>query len=207
MRALPKTGVSRGALFEKMQDMRKHDANWKEGRTFSLVYYAGEELSNVAKEAYQLFFHENGLNPMAFHSLKTFETEVLSMASSLFHGDEEVVGSLTSGGSESILMAVKAYRDYAQKTRPHITEPEMIVPTTVHAAFEKASHYFGVKSVHAPVNEHFEVDVKQVEALINDNTILLVGSAPNYQQIWPHPQLISHHRNRKALPGCPEADS
>ena len=90
MRALPKTGVSRGALFEKMQAMRKHDTNWKEGRTFSLVYYAGEELSNVAKEAYQLFFHENGLNPMAFHSLKTFETEVLSMASSLFHGDEFV---------------------------------------------------------------------------------------------------------------------
>ncbi|WP_332650442.1 pyridoxal phosphate-dependent decarboxylase family protein [Lysinibacillus sp. 54212] len=182
MKRLPSKGLPKGQLFEEMQEARAHDANWKDGRTFSLVYYAGEELSNVAKEAYNLFFHENGLNPMAFKSLQKFETEVLSMASSLFYGDEKVVGSLTSGGSESILMAVKAYRDWARKHRPHIKEPEMIVPTTVHAAFEKAAHYFGVKAIHAPVDNQFQVDVEEVKALINDNTILLVGSAPNYPQ-------------------------
>lgn len=182
MKQLPAKGLPKGQLFEEMQEARVHDANWRDGRTFSLVYYAGEEISNVAKEAYNLFFHENGLNPMAFKSLQKFETEVLSMASSLFYGDEKVVGSLTSGGSESILMAVKAYRDYARKHRPHIKEPEMIVPTTVHAAFAKAAHYFGVKAVHASVNDQFEVDVENVKELINDNTILLVGSAPNYPQ-------------------------
>ena len=182
MKQLPAKGLPKGQLFEEMQEARVHDANWRDGRTFSLVYYAGEEISNVAKEAYNLFFHENGLNPMAFKSLQKFETEVLSMASSLFYGDEKVVGSLTSGGSESILMAVKAYRDYARKHRPHIKEPEMIVPTTVHAAFAKAAHYFSVKAVHASVNDQFEVDVENVKELINDNTILLVGSAPNYPQ-------------------------
>ena len=182
MQKLSQKGISKKELLDAMQAARLNDANWKEGKTFSLVYYAGEELSNVAKEAYNLFFHENGLNPMAFHSLRKFETEVLSMTSDLLNGDEKVVGSLTSGGSESILMAVKAYRDFARKTKPQITAPEMLVPTTAHAAFEKAAHYFGVKAIHIPVNEQYEVDLEKMKAAITTNTILLVGSAPNYPQ-------------------------
>lgn len=178
---LPK-GISKKELLDLMQAARANDANWKEGRTFSLVYYAGEELSNVAKEAYNLFFHENGLNPMAFQSLRKFETEVVSMTSDLLNGDENVVGSFTSGGSESILMAVKAYRDFAHKTKPHITEPEILIPATAHAAFEKAAHYFGLKTVHIPVTGRYEVDVEKMRAAISVNTILLVGSAPNYPQ-------------------------
>ena len=180
MRKLLQKGISKKELIDTMQAARANDANWKEGRTFSLVYYAGEELSNVAREAYNLFFHENGINPMAYQSLRKFETEVVSMTSDLLHGDEKIVGSLTSGGSESILMAVKAYRDFARKRKPHITEPEMLLPTTVHPAFEKAAHYFGVKAIHIPVNEQYEVDVEKMKAAITPNTILLVGSAPNY---------------------------
>ena len=180
MKSLSQKGNSKKQLLDAMQAARANDANWKEGRTFSLVYYAGEEISNVAKEAYNLFFHENGLNPMAFQSLRKFETEVVSMTSGLLHGDEKVVGSLTSGGSESILMAVKAYRDFARKMKPHITEPEMLIPTTAHAAFDKAAHYFGVKAIHIPVNEQYEVDVEKMRAAITANTILLVGAAPNY---------------------------
>ncbi len=180
MRKLSQKGISKKELMDAMQAARINDAKWKEGRTFSLVYYAGEELSNVAKEAYYLFFHENGINPVAYQSLRKFETEVVSMTNDLLHGDEKVVGSLTSGGSESILMAVKAYRDFARKTKPHITKPEMLLPTTVHPAFEKAAHYFGVKALHIPVNEQYEVDVEKMKAAITPNTILLVGSAPNY---------------------------
>lgn len=182
MKKLSQKGISKKELLDAMQDARANDVNWKEGRTFSLVYYAGEELSNVAKEAYNLYFHENGINPMAFQSLRKFETEVVSMTSDLLHGDEKVVGSLTSGGSESILMAVKAYRDYARKVKPHITEPEILIPNTVHAAFEKAAHYFGVKAIRIPVNDHYEVDVEKMRGAITPNTILLVGSAPNYPQ-------------------------
>ena len=182
MKKLSQKGISKKELLDAMQAARANDVNWKEGRTFSLVYYAGEELSNVAKEAYNLYFHENGLNPMAFQSLRKFETEVVSMTSDLLHGDEKVVGSLTSGGSESILMAVKAYRDFARKMKPHITEPEILIPNTVHAAFEKAAHYFGVKAIRIPVNDQYEVDVEKMREAITPNTILLVGSAPNYPQ-------------------------
>src|SRR5690606_26095688 len=142
LKALPKNTQSKDTILQMMDEARHQDAKWKDGRTFSLVYYAGEEISNLVKEAYMKFFHENGLNPMAFPSLQKFETEVLSMTTNLFHGDKNTLGSLTSGGSESILMAVKTYRDYARKVRPEVTEPEMILPISVHAAFEKAAHYF-----------------------------------------------------------------
>lgn len=180
MLPFPKGERNKDVVFNKMNEMRKKDANWKDGKTFSLVYYAGEEITNVAKEAYMMFFHENGLNPIAFQSLQQFEKEVIAMETSLFHGDEETVGSLTSGGTESILMAVKTYRDLARKTKPHIKNPEMIVPQSVHAAFHKAGHYFNVKVVEAPLTDEFKVDIEAVKKLMNENTILLVGSAPQY---------------------------
>ncbi|MDR3344605.1 MAG: aminotransferase class V-fold PLP-dependent enzyme, partial [Oscillospiraceae bacterium] len=149
-------------------------------KTWSLVYYAGEEITNFTEEVYRRFFHTNGLNPFVFQSLKRLETETLSMVADLFHGDDNTVGSLTSGGSESILMAVKTYRDEAREKKPHITQPEAVVPVSVHAAFEKAAHYFGIKLVHAPLADDYRVDAAEVEKLITPNTIFLVGSAPQY---------------------------
>jgi sphinganine-1-phosphate aldolase len=180
MKAFPKNGLKKEELFLSMGEARKKDANWKEGKTWSLVYYGGEEISQLVKEAYSMYFHENGLNPMAFPSLQKFETEVISMVADLFHGDENTAGSLTSGGTESILMAVKTYRDYARKTLPHITKPEMILPISVHPAFEKAAHYFNVKPVHVPLTNEFRADLQAVKQAITENTILIVGSAPAY---------------------------
>ncbi|WP_277680174.1 pyridoxal phosphate-dependent decarboxylase family protein [Gracilibacillus dipsosauri] len=182
MKTLPKNTQSKESILQMMDDARHQDAKWKDGRTFSLVYYAGEEISNLVKEAYMKFFHENGLNPMAFPSLQKFETEVLSMTANLFHGDKNTVGSLTSGGTESILMAVKTYRDYARKVRPEVTEPEIILPISVHAAFEKAAHYFNVKPIHIPLTDEYRVDTNAVRQAINENTILIIGSAPAYPQ-------------------------
>lgn len=165
-----------------LREMKANDANYAAGRTWSLVYYAGEEITELVKEAYMLYFHENGLNPMAFPSLQRLESEVISFAKDLFHGDSEVVGSMTSGGTESIMMAVKTARDWARVEHPEITEPEMILPITVHPAFEKAAHYFGVKPVHIDVTSEFRADVDAVREAITNNTILLVGSAPAYPQ-------------------------
>ena len=84
------------------------------------VYYAGEEHYDFLKKAHNLFFSENALNPMAFKSLKQFESEVVQMTCSMLNGPENAVGTMTSGGTESILMAVKAYRDRARKKKPWI---------------------------------------------------------------------------------------
>jgi sphinganine-1-phosphate aldolase len=165
-----------------MRELRGGDADWRGGKTWSLVYHAGDEITQFLKDAYGMFFAENGLSPLAFPSLKKFESDVLDMAAAMFHGDEETKGSLTSGGTESVLMAVKTARDRARAEKPHITKPEMVVPLSVHPAFEKAAHYFDVKSVHAPLGPDFRVDVEAVRALVNENTILIVGSAPAYPQ-------------------------
>ena len=177
---LPRTGLTKAELFERMDSLSREDADWRHGKTFSLVYYAGDELLDVVKEAYLRFFSENALNPMAFPSLRRFESEVLRMTASLFHGDADTAGTMTSGGSESILMAVKTARDWARAHRPHVQKPRMLLPLSAHPAFEKAAHYFGVEPVHVPLDGGFRADVAEARKLLDDDTILVVGSAPAY---------------------------
>jgi glutamate/tyrosine decarboxylase-like PLP-dependent enzyme len=119
---------------------------------------------------------------MAFPSLKRFEAEVVAMTASLLGGDEKAAGNMTSGGTESILMAVKTAREWARANHSAKTAPEMILPETAHPAFEKAAHYFSVKAVHIPVQADYRADVEAARAAISPQTILMVGSAPSYPQ-------------------------
>ncbi len=163
-----------------LERARANDAKWRQGRTFSLVYWAGDDVLQLLHDAFFSYFSENALNPMAFPSLQRFESEVVAMSGALL-GHENVFGSMTSGGTESILMAVKTARDWAREAMPHVKEPEMVVPESVHPAFEKAGHYFGVRVVHAPLDASTMcVDVAAMRELVTANTILLVGSAPAY---------------------------
>ena len=177
---LPEKGVARDEILKEMDELHEGDANWKDGRTWSLVYFAGEEHTNFLKAAYTKYFSENGLSPLAFPSLKRFESETISMTGAMLGGDDEVIGSMTSGGTESILMAVKAHRQWFRAERPEITRPEMILPESSHPAFEKAAHYFDVVAVRTPLGADFRADIEATKAAITENTIMLVGSAPCY---------------------------
>ncbi len=178
---IPEKGWSRERIFERLESFRENDTPWREGRTWAYVYDPGPEAEAVIKDAFGSYLSENGLDPTAFPSALQMENEVVSMAASHLNGDENVVGSFTSGGTESLILAVKAARDFARERRPEVTEPEMILPETAHASFQKAGHYLGVKSVMVPVNpETFEADVDAVRDAITDQTILLVGSAISY---------------------------
>ncbi len=177
---LPEKGRLPDEILAEMKSFSQNDADYKSGKTWSLVYYLGDEHTEFLKDAFGMYFSENGLNPMAFKSLKRFESEIIRMTANMFHGDRNVVGTITSGGTESCLLAVKTYRDMAKAKRPWIRHPEMVVPETIHVAFEKAAEYFGVKAVHAPLGKDYRVDIKAVKKLINRNTILLIGSAPSY---------------------------
>lgn len=180
--SLPDAGLDRDEVFRRMAAVRDKDTRWRDGRTFSLVFYAGEEMLSVLKEAYTMFFSENGLNPGAFPSLKKFESEVLSMTAGLLGGDSNTAGNMTSGGTESILMAVKTARQKFRAERPDITEPEILVPVTAHPAFDKAGHYFDVKIRHMPVAQDYRADVNAMRDAITERTIMIVGSAPQYPQ-------------------------
>lgn len=176
----PTTGTAKEQILEQLHSLRGKDANWREGRTWSLVYYGGEEIADLTRQAYQAFSQENGLNPGAFPSLRSMETEVVAMTADLLGGGAGTVGNMTSGGTESILMAVKTARDYARAVRPGLREPEMVLPVTAHPAFSKAASYFDVKPVYVPLTAEFRADTAAVRQLVNERTILLVGSAPAY---------------------------
>ena len=157
------------------------DLRWKDGRAFSLAYYAGPEVQEVADHAFAMYGSTNGLNADAFPSLKKFQADVVSTVNRWVHGDEQSAGFMTSGGTESILLAVKAARERGRKEFG-ITQPNVVLPTSAHAAFEKACYYFGLESRRVPVLADWRADVDAMQQAIDANTVLVVGSAPQYPQ-------------------------
>lgn len=177
--SLPEKGVSRDELFSKLRSMHAGDTDWRQGRMFSLIYNAGADVERIARDAYAEFMVENALSPFSFPSLLKMENEVMSMVTALFHG-AEAVGSMTSGGSESILMAVKTGRDWARENKPDVHTPEVLMPVTAHPAFNKAAHFLGLKTVSVPVGQDYRADITAVQDAVSDNTVMLVGSAFSY---------------------------
>jgi glutamate/tyrosine decarboxylase-like PLP-dependent enzyme len=181
MSSIPLKGKAYDEVLDDMQLFRDKDADFLGGRTWSLVYHLNQEHDAFLKKAHNLYFSENALNPLAFKSLKRFEHEVVKMAADLLNGDNNVVGIMTSGGTESCLLPVMTYRELAcSKKRWGKLRPEMIAPDSVHVAWEKAAKYFNVKMVSIPLKADFTVDVDILKMKINRNTVMIVASAPSY---------------------------
>ena len=178
--SLPENGRSKIEIREALGAARGRDVNWQSGKVFGLIYDPGQEVLEVLKEAYSSFFSENALNPTAFPSIRRFESEVVAMTADLLGGDGDTVGNMTTGGTESLLMAVKTARDWARAHRPAIQHPEMILPESAHPALEKAAQYFDVRSIRTPTRSDLRADVDGVQEALSENTILIVGSAPCY---------------------------
>lgn len=180
---IPEEGIAREEIFKTLKSYKGKDLDWKSGRVMGYVYYPGEKAHDVIDEAYTMYLTENALDPTSFPSLLRLENEIVAMTADLLRGDKQVVGNFTSGGTESLILAVKTARDYASATRPHIKEPELVLPITAHASFYKAAHYLNVKPVVTPVHDHsFRADVQAMRDAITESTILLVASAPS----WAH---------------------
>jgi glutamate/tyrosine decarboxylase-like PLP-dependent enzyme len=177
---IPALGLSHEAVMAALKTYGEKDLPWREGGTFAYVYEGGRDVEEVVKAAYTRYLTENALDPTVYPSLLRFENEIVSMAINHLRGDESCVGNFTSGGTESCMLAVKAARDYARSERG-IVEPEIILPVTAHACFQKAAHYFDMKMQLVPVDpETWKVRPEDMASAINDNTILLVGSACQY---------------------------
>jgi sphinganine-1-phosphate aldolase len=180
---IPQTGLSKQEILGTLQAFKSRDMDWKAGKVFCYVYNPGEDPAEVTREAYMEFLTENGLDPTVFPSMLKLETDVVRMTINLLRGDANAVGHLTSGGTESIMLAVKTARDKARAEKPHIKEPEMVLPKTAHAAFHKAAHYLSVKPVVVDIDpQTFKVRAEDMEKAVTENTILLVASAPSYSQ-------------------------
>ncbi|WP_435746329.1 pyridoxal phosphate-dependent decarboxylase family protein [Nocardioides sp. SYSU DS0663] len=172
--ASPATAQETLAALHRMQqdDLPVHG-----GRTLAYVYDSGlAEVDRVGREAVAAYAGSNGLDPAAFPSLLRMENDLVGFAARLLDAPGSVVGTVTSGGTESVLLAVQAARD----ARPDVARPTMVLPATAHAAFHKAAHYFGVEARLVAVGADFRADVAATEAAVDDSTVLVVASAPSY---------------------------
>jgi glutamate/tyrosine decarboxylase-like PLP-dependent enzyme len=197
---LPKQGLTPNQIDQALAQYKEHDLSWRDGRVLAYVYDAGPEAEKVVKNAFTEFLSENALDPTTFPSTMQMERQIVRITADLLQGNEKVVGNVTTGGTESIMLAVKTARDWARAQIPSIKEPEMILSRTAHAAFHKAAHYLGLKLILVPFDEEtFQTDVAAMRAAINKNTILLVASAPNYSHgvVDPVPKIaaMAHEHN------------
>lgn len=180
---LPGEGVDRDEILEMMEEFKRLEASrWEDGYVSGAVYNGNPGHIDFMNRVYAINSQSNPLHPEIWPSTSKFDAEVVAMTAGMLSADQapqEIVGTVSSGGTESILLAMKTYRDWARDTKG-ITEPEIVAPTTAHAAFTKAGDYFGIKVVRIPVREDFRADVSATREAINDNTIVLVGSAPPF---------------------------
>lgn len=187
-------------LVAEIRAGRSRDADWRAGRTFSLVYNPVDaELERLHEAVAHEYLHENYLNPFAFPSLMRMEREVVAMGADLVHGNPRG-GKLTSGGTESLFLAVQVARDHARDERG-IAAPTIVVPETAHPAFAKACHYLDVDEVRVPVGADGRADVAATAAAVDERTALVVGSAPCYPfgVVDPIPELAALAGERRVL--------
>ncbi|KAK0476839.1 sphinganine-1-phosphate aldolase [Armillaria novae-zelandiae] len=180
--SLPEDGKSLEwilAEMEKMDTELEHRGDWRHGKLSGAVYHGGDDMEKVIVTAYQRYCVSNPIHPDVFPAVRKMEAEIVAMCLRLFNNPDGA-GTMTSGGTESIIMAIKTYRDWAKAVKG-ITEPEMIVPASAHAAFDKGAAYLKIKVHLIPVDRYTrQVDLKRVKRAINANTIMLVGSSVNF---------------------------
>lgn len=173
--------MNKEEILKHLAEFRRNDIPWRDGRLWSYVYYLDKETEEIGKAAYMEYLTENGIDATAFPSLRLLENEVVHFCKEILRGDENVVGTMTTGGTESILLAVKTARDRAKALNPAQTTFEMILPETVHAAFYKAAHYFGIKPITVQVDDlSLKATAGLIQPYINANTILIAASAMSY---------------------------
>lgn len=177
----PREGMPVEAVIADLTAKRSGDVRWQDGRTFGMVYDGGPEVHAAAEAAARLYLHENALNTKAFPSLGAIQSEVVGWTADLLHGPPGAAGFMTSGGTESILCAVLAARERGHKERG-IETPHMVVAESAHAAFHKAAHMFGIRLTKTKVRPDWTADVAAMADAVERNTVLVVGSAPQYPQ-------------------------
>ena len=190
MKELPVTGSSLEAVMGRLRALQVSDADYHNARTWGLIYNAGPDVDAMLQAAAGHVLLENALNPFVFPSLREMQGDVASIAAHLLHGGDDVGGAMTSGGTESIFMAVKTARDRMRAERG-IAKGRLVIPRTAHPAFIKAAHLLDVEWVHMPLGEDLRTRASDLEPLITRDTVLCVGSAPAYPfgMIDPIPEM------------------
>ena len=179
---MPEKGRDWADVRQEMISRGGGDAQWRDGRTAVYVFNAGHEVEQVQQEAYQLYMAENGLGPLAFPSLAQMEKEVIGMGLGLLHGPEGATGAMTSGGTDSITMAMKTARDYARAQGKPREGQNVVLAQSAHLAFDKAAHLMDIEIRRVPLKTDgsYEADPAAMGEAVDEATVMMVGSAPNF---------------------------
>ncbi len=182
---LPKTGLEKSEILNQLEALKtREESRWKDGYVSGAVYHGNELFLEFLNQVYAIHSQANPLHTDVWPSSTKFEAEIVAMTADMLGAaetEDEICGTVNSGGTESILLAMKTYRDQAREEKG-IRQPEMIAPSSAHTAFDKAAQYFGIKLIRTPVGLDFRADVSAVRRTINHNTIAIIGSAP----CFPH---------------------
>ena len=176
----PLHGRNSDDVLDELESYKSNDVDWRGGRVGLYTHFGGDNVLKIAKEASRIYFSENALGPSAFPSLARLENDVVSWTLGLLNGNDSSTGSMTSGGSESILLAVKTARDWARQHHPKVKRPLIIAPYSAHPAFNKAAHYLGVEVRRVPIGDDYRADMNRMRDAVDERTIMLVGSAPQF---------------------------
>ena len=178
---IPETGRDRADILREMEAMQaQEESHWRDGFVSGAVYHGDHAHIEFLNRVYALHSQSNPLHADVWPSATKFEAEIVRMTANMLGGaGQEIAGTVSSGGTESILLAMKTYRDWARESKG-IKKPEMILPVTAHAAFDKACEYFKIKPVRIPMDQNYQADVAAVKRAITPNTVVIVGSAPNF---------------------------
>jgi glutamate/tyrosine decarboxylase-like PLP-dependent enzyme len=179
MTRIPATGAPADAILAALQARKQGDRDWRHGRLAVYFYWLDEELERVQQQAYLAYWTENNLGQRAFPSLKSLEEEVIAMSLALLGGGPGAGGTFTSGGSESIFLAMMAARNRA-RARRGTSRPNIVLPNSAHLTFDRAAEALGLEVRRVPVGADLRADVAAMAARMDDETVALVGSAPNY---------------------------
>ncbi len=181
--SLPEEGIPRNEVLDEIQKISSGEQQrWKDGFVSGAVYHGEDSHIDFLNQVYAIQSQSNPLHSDLFPSASKFESEIISMTGEMLGAGEtedNICGAVTSGGTESILLAMKTYRDY-YRIKKGIKHPNIIVPVTAHAAFDKAGEYFRIKVIKIPLGDNYLVDISKLKKAINRNTICIVGSAPNF---------------------------
>lgn len=175
--SLPTSGQAWPVLRERMMSLASGDVAWRDGRAAVYVFNAGSDVEAVQKEAYTLFMAENGLGPSAFPSLKRMEVDVVDFGLSLLGAPEEAVGNMTTGGTDSITMAMKAARNFARRERRREGPLNIVLPRSAHPAFDKAAALMEIEVRRTSLRD-LQADADAMAAAVDDHSMMIVGSAP-----------------------------
>ncbi len=181
MSQLPAQGLSHDEVMARLEAFRADDINWRSGRAWAYVYDAGEGAQKVCEDAFAGFLWENALDPTVFPSMLRLENELVGLVARHLHAPEGAAGCYASGGTESIMLAVKGSRERHRRVKQDNARLNIVLPETAHAAFQKAALYLDLEVRLIPVDPHtFKAVPDAMAAAVDPHTCLIVGSAPSY---------------------------